>query len=236
MSRHLSARCAICQYPITQACNSVTDRWVCLHCDSALPRLHNVCRTCGQELPSKTQSEKCGACLKSAPAIDRLVAAFDYDYPINLWLPKLKFERFSSLAKWLGAALATTIACQEEQLPECIIPVPLHPRRLRERGYNQAELIAKAMIEQLSHAHPLILDTTSCRRKLYTKAQSGLSLKQRQQNIRAAFEATPIAQRHVAIVDDVYTSGSTINALAKCLKQAGAEQVSAFVVAHAALK
>ncbi|NVJ59576.1 MAG: ComF family protein [Gammaproteobacteria bacterium] len=254
MTFNLSARCAFCQYPIDstddtdppEKYHSTTEvasfhkkdstPWVCTYCEPELPRLDCVCATCGQDLPTNAALEKCGACLTMAPAIDQLIAAFDYDFPINQWLPQLKFNRHTALAHWFGKMLAQVAHAQLVSPPDIIIPVPLHPKRLRSRGYNQAELIARALLKHLPQSSSIMLDTHSCRRAIYTQAQSGLSLKQRQHNIKAAFESAQLQELHVAIVDDVYTSGSTVNALAKSLKHAGASRVTALVAAHAALK
>ena len=114
-------------------------------------------------------------------------------------------------------------------LPEYIIPVPLHPKRIRQRGYNQATLLAKP----LSKALALPLDKFQVKRTRYTPAQSQLHKKARLKNMKNAFSCKKdLPYQHVAIVDDVMTTGSTLNTLAHCLKQNGVSRVDVWVIAR----
>ena len=116
-------------------------------------------------------------------------------------------------------------------MPEAIIAVPLHGKRLKQRGYNQSELIAK----QLSRLLGIPLLTDAVIRTKKTEAQSGLSLKQRQSNILQAFQVSQNLPTHIALVDDVFTTGSTLNELSRQLKLAGCEFTQGWVIAHAPL-
>jgi Predicted amidophosphoribosyltransferases len=116
------------------------------------------------------------------------------------------------------------------KLPEIIIPVPLHPQRFRERGFNQSIEIAKSLSRHLN----IPIDTQSCIRKRNTLHQIDLPARQRQSNMKQAFKVKqPMKARHIAILDDVMTTGSTVNELAKVLKQSGVNRVDIWVCGRA---
>lgn len=223
-SQFFGAQCQLCHCDLT-----VGNQWICAHCEASLPKNKPGCETCATPLSENTP--RCGQCLKSPPAIDRLVASFDYQYPINQWLPQFKFSRQSALAKWFAVQLMASLQLTSKQLPHAILPVPLHNKRMRQRGYNQAYLIARYLSRKLGIP---LLDTAVQRHKT-TEAQSGLSVKQRQTNIRQAFSVTGELPEFVAIVDDVFTTGSTVNELSRTLKHHHCQRVEAWVVAHAPL-
>jgi ComF family protein len=199
---------------------------------------HTTCKTCGEALPASVTRQQCGQCLKQPPAIDWLRSCFDYQYPINDWLPRLKFGKHFALADWLAHKWwqhwtqgLNQGALQHMDQEFQIIPVPLHSQRLRQRGYNQSLLIAQRLAKQLK----LPLNMHCVKRHKKTQAQSGLSLKQRQRNIKQAFTVTTKPPSKVILVDDVFTTGSTINELAQTLKSAGSLYIEAWVIAHAPL-
>jgi ComF family protein len=126
--------------------------------------------------------------------------------------------------------MTTHLSQRTTPWPDCLVPVPLHPSRLRERGYNQALEIARPMAAR--HKIPLAIDAV--RRIRATSAQAQLPLRERARNVRGAFIArTRFDGRRVAIVDDVMTSGHTANSLAQCLRRAGAVDIEVWVVARA---
>ena len=123
----------------------------------------------------------------------------------------------------------SSIKHRKSNLPECIIPVPLHPQRLRVRGFNQALELARIIAKQLN----IPLNYSLCQRDKSTPFQSGLSAKQRKQNLKNAFIVTkPHAYKHVAIFDDVVTTGTTVNELAKQLKNSGVETIEVWAIAR----
>ena len=127
--------------------------------------------------------------------------------------------------------MAKDIVDRQLQVPDVLIPVPLHYQRLRQRGYNQALELARPIAKMLG----IPIDIRSCRRRKVTKEQSGLQAKQRKSNVRDAFEVTgDLRNRSIAIIDDVMTTGSTVNELAKQLMQAGATTVDVWVCARVA--
>ena len=142
----------------------------------------------------------------------------------------LKFHDRLAGGRLLGELLARHLLVRGGPLPELILPIPLHPRRLRQRGFNQALELALPLGRRLG----VPLDRHSCRRNRATQPQTELDLKQRRRNLRNAFAlAGPLPARHIALVDDVVTTGSTSNELARLLKRAGAERVEVWAAARA---
>ena len=151
--------------------------------------------------------------------------------PVDHFIRALKFRRQLGLARLLGEQMAQRLV-SETQRPDLILPVPLHRARLRERGYNQALEIARPVARALGAP----LDYFSLVRVRATAPQTGVTLTARRQNMRNAFrlrDPATVRGRHVALVDDVMTTGSTVQAAARCLRQAGAETVEIWVVARA---
>jgi len=179
---------------------------------------------CATPLPS---GEVCGRCLQHPPAYTRTVAAFRYEFPLDSLIKALKFDEQLILANFLADALASKITVR----PDCLIALPLHPARLRERGFNQSHLLSGRLAQTM--ALPLLTQTAL--RVRDTPPQSTLPWRSRSRNVRKAFALSPKADvrgKHVAIVDDVMTSGASLDALAHLLKDAGAAEVSAWVVAR----
>jgi ComF family protein len=141
----------------------------------------------------------------------------------------LKFQHRYQNARLLGALLADSLQTGGP-LPQLIIPVPLHPTRYRERGFNQAIEIGRTLAKQLH----LPLEFSACRRRRDTPHQTGLTAKQRRKNMRNAFElCKPLPAAHVAILDDVVTSGTTVNEMAKILRKGGAMRIDVWACARA---
>ncbi len=203
---------------------------ICPGCYADLPRNSHFCRTCALPLAGKPGELTCGACQRTPPAYDRCIAPLHYRYPVNHLLTRLKFHRKLPHARLLGTLMARWLA--QSPRPELLLPVPLHPSRIRERGYNQALELARPIARQLR----LPIDTRSCHRVRKTAAQSELNTELRHKNVRNAFAASKqLPAKHIAIVDDVVTTGHTINELAKVLRQAGAERIDVWVVARVPL-
>ncbi len=146
-------------------------------------------------------------------------------------ITQLKFKQQLRYGQWSAHLLIEKIkACST--LPEAILAVPLHVNRIKQRGYNQASIITNAISKQLK----IPISNHAVIRHKATTAQTDLSAKQRQTNIRRAFAVKDkIIQKHIALVDDVMTTGSTLNALAALLKQQGVQRVDCYVVARASL-
>lgn len=195
----------------------------CAPCGAALPYLDAArCPVCA--LPT-LDGALCGRCLKKHPHFDRTVAAFAYRFPLDKLVHGLKFNEQLHLAKGLADKLAQRIALR----PDCIVPMPLHPARLEQRGHNQSLELARRMARQLD----VPVFPHACLRVRDTPPQSSLKWKERGKNMRKAFQCTEnFAGKHVAMVDDVMTSGASLNELALALRRAGASEVSAWVVAR----
>lgn len=160
-----------------------------------------------------------------------MLALFDYTFPIDHMITQLKFHEKLIYAKLFGQLLTQKIIqhYKDIPLPALIIPVPLHKKRLQERGFNQALEIAKPISKKLN----LKIDKTSCIRKKYTAAQSSLSATERKQNIKHSFELIhPITASHIAILDDVITTGETTRELSEILKNHGVKKIDLWCCAH----
>jgi ComF family protein len=197
----------------------------CTACDAELPRLSKAhCPVCALPTPG---GSVCGKCLMQPPQFDHTVAAFSYNFPLDKLVQALKFRDHLILVNYLADALTQCITAR----PDCIVALPLHPVRLRERGFNQSQLLAS----RVSHQTGIPLLPDICERVRNTPPQSSLPWKERDKNMRQAFTCKPDADvkgKHVAIVDDVLTTGASIGELARALKKVGAKEVSAWVVAR----
>ncbi|MDD5275505.1 MAG: ComF family protein [Methylovulum sp.] len=203
---------------------------LCLACYQDLPRNNPCCYQCANmfELPSPAP-RLCGRCLSLRPAFDETHAPFIHIGAMRHLVSSLKFRGDYKNARLLGQLLADHLSPAVEK-PDIILPVPLHQSRYRERGFNQSIEIARTVAKELQ----LPLDLDSCRRHRDTPHQTRLAAKQRRNNMDNAFTVVkPIKARHVAILDDVMTTGSTAHALATVLKKAGVDRVAVWVCARA---
>jgi ComF family protein len=207
-------------------CRGAAREILCAECDAELPRLGaGLCARCALASPG---AGPCGRCLAQPPHYDATVAALAYSFPADILVHALKFRGELALAALLGRLLAQRLSPREPV--DLVVPVPLSARRLRERGYNQAMEIAR-------HAAPpgVRLDAHLCQRSRDTPAQVGLALEERARNVRGAFRCErALGGATVAVVDDVMTTGATLNEVAATLKRAGAARVVNWVVARTA--
>jgi ComF family protein len=178
-----------------------------------------------------SRTETCGRCLRKPPAFDAAVAAFSYQFPLDVLVTRSKYNGDVACLHFLGEALADVLAARATRA-DAIVPVPLATLRQRERGYNQAAELAKPCAARLNI--PLMLDLMRTRD---TEKQTELSFKARMRNVRGAFSAAslerPLAGKHIVLVDDVMTTGATLNEATKAMKDAGAAHVTVAVVARA---
>jgi ComF family protein len=172
----------------------------------------------------------CGACQKHPPAYATTRAAFRYAAPLDKLVQGLKYHGRLDLSRVLGGYLAEHLRSLNEPLPDMIVPVPLHRSRLRRRGYNQSLEIARFVSKCLK----LPLNWRDARRIRPTAPQTELPRDARRKNVRGAFETSgAFSGQRIAIIDDVMTSGHTVNALAESLLKSGALEVRVWVVARA---
>ncbi|MCY3987393.1 MAG: double zinc ribbon domain-containing protein [Gammaproteobacteria bacterium] len=220
-------RCALC------AGQARDGRELCDACAEGLPRAEQACPRCGIRVGRTDVTGTCVRCAVRPPGFHRMVAPLAYDYPVDRLLLGLKFGRRMHLARALGQAIAEGVRSQVErgvlEMPEALAPVPLHPRRLAKRGFNQAEEIARLIAREIGV--PMLPDI--CHRVRHTRMQSRLSDEERRLNVAGAFACARSPLRP-AIVDDVVTTGATADAMAAALIAAGAEHVQVWAAARAA--
>ncbi len=208
----------------------------CDCCGLSLPGNDSTDSTDGNDTPA-AQAIRCGRCLSDPPAFDDSTILTDYAPPIDTLIHDLKFRARLPLARAFGHLLlrAASPGTVDLSRADLLLPVPLSSARLEQRGFNQAVEIARP----LAQAWQLPLATEVCVRLRDTPAQTGLPLAQRRVNMRGAFavrQRAAIDGRHVVLIDDVMTTGHTLNELAACLKRHGAACVSNLVVARTPLR
>lgn len=212
--------CAVCQrWSPSRLCADCTDRYA-----APVPR----CQRCALRIPS---GGCCGTCLTSPPPLDHCIAALDYGFPWDRLLWDYKFHEGLQWRAVLTDLLDRALADAES--PDVVLPIPLSPRRLRERGYNQSLEIARTLARRRQwRCEPDLL-----LRVRDTQQQASLHLTARQANMRHAFALEPAKRgqlqgAHVALVDDVMTTGATLFEAAAELRRAGVAHVQAWVLAR----
>ncbi len=198
-------------------------RLVCDACQQQLPVVGHHCPQCAQSLA--TDALTCGQCLKAPPPFDRTLALFPYEPPIVQAIIKLKFSHqlvFADLFAQLMLSRLLNDWYPDENFPDLILPVPLHVKRLNDRGFNQAVEIAKP----IAHVLNIPIDRHHTVRCKNTRAQSGLSADARRANLNQAFSTRRDYQgMKIAVLDDVITTGHTVRALAQVLRRHGAHTI-----------
>ncbi|TAH44521.1 MAG: ComF family protein [Dokdonella sp.] len=219
----LPAHCLLCAAPALGTLD------LCAACLADLPRNHACCRRCA--LPLGQSAELCGECLKREPPFASAWAPFRYAHPLNLLEARFKFQRDLAAGRLLARLMVDAATASMPPLPAALLCVPLHESRLRERGYNQALELAKPLARGLH----LPLLPNSLHRVRSTQAQSGLDARARRRNLRGAFELDADARLpdHVALLDDVMTTGSTLRECARVLRKAGVQRVDVWALARA---
>jgi ComF family protein len=198
---------------------------LCPACLDDLPRhAMPACPVCALPTPL---GEVCGQCLRHPPAFDATHSAFTYDFPLDALLKALKYRGLLNVADIVATELSNTL--QHQPPPDLLIPMPLHPQRLQERGFNQAVEICR----KLARLNGYQLSLDSVIRVRHSEPQASLPLAQRAKNVKGVFAVTQdMAGKSVLVVDDIMTSGASLNELAKTLKQAGATRVECGLAAR----
>lgn len=226
----LPRRCLMCGLP-------GGDGNLCPPCEADLPRMPRACLTCGLALEGENDGV-CGPCLRKSPIWDGVTAALAYRFPVDVLVSRFKFSRNLACGDALSRLLAEKItgALREPghtvAAPEVIVPVPLHRARHLSRTFNQSELLARHVGRRCG----IPVDCRLLQRVRKTSAQSGLDARSRRKNTRGAFHCKyrrAEGIRHVALVDDVMTTGATLESCTRELKRAGIGTVSVWVVARA---
>ena len=218
--------CLLCDEP------AEAEMPICVACEAEMPWLGEHCQTCALPLPEAGLT--CDGCLLEPPAYEQVAVPWRYDFPVDSLI-----TRFKHNAKWPFGHLLADVLSQylqhrfDEDLPrpDALLPVPLAAKRLRQRGFNQAAMLARWLSRQLD----LPCEENVVHRIQDTSAQQDLDAKARKRNLRNAFALTTDAHvkgRHLALVDDVLTTGATAQALARLLMNAGAVRVDVYCLAR----
>lgn len=219
----LPGSCLLCRQPSHRGMD------LCKSCERDLPQLGYACRTCAIPLATTNhRDDRCGTCLQQPPPQERASAAFRYSYPLDHLVQRFKFNGDHAAGKLLGQLFAKQISpVRPDHI--VLVPVPIHVKRLRERGYNQARLLADAV----SAEYGCKLDDRLLQRTRETEVQSNMSAAARRRNVRNAFSlASENVPGHVAIIDDVVTTGSTTREIAMLLKKNGVERIEVWALAR----
>ena len=213
----LPQQCLLCAAPAPQ-------RPLCDGCYAELPALTAVrCPQCATPTP---QGTLCGACIAAPPAFTTVTAAYVYAWPLAELIQQFKYAGNLALTHLLADALCTAI---EPARVDLIVPMPLAPARLRERGFNQALELAR----RASRTSSVALAATACRRVADGVPQAQLPWRERAKNVRGAFVCDiPLDGLRVAVVDDVITTGASLDELARTLRKCGAREVHGWMVAR----
>ena len=235
------AHCRLCSAPLLR----ISRLPVCTDCLAALrPISGAVCSICGERLAvpyaalARGGEARCGLCERLQPPFVKASAYGSYDGGLRDLIQLLKYERVKPAASVLGRMLAEAVADLVPLFGDgevIVVPVPLHSRKLRERGFNQAELIAQAALKLRRDGDALQLRAGVLQRVRETSSQTGLTRHQRRENLRGAFVvARPeeAAGRQFLLVDDVFTTGTTVSECARILRRAGASKVFVATVAR----
>lgn len=221
----LPPRCLLCKNALVNALH------FCDFCLNILPFHHHGCLQCAAKLTH--EKLYCGKCLRLPPAFDVTYVLFYYEPPITRLILNLKFQQALNNAEALGNLLAKQIQHNwyaTQSLPQAIFPVPLHKKRLRERGFNQALELARPIARQLN----LPIDYQSCIRTKPTLAQARLPANKRKNNLRHAFQMVrSIPYSYIAVIDDIMTTGTTLHIFCKTLKKQGVKKIDVWCVARA---
>ena len=227
----LPAQCLLCRLPSN-------NKLICSHCQKVLIQHRPCCRYCGLSLPESQAF--CGDCLKHPHLFTQLHALADYQKPFPALIKKFKYKKQlingELLAYLLIKSVTRNISSQQLSEIDYLLPVPLHKQKHRQRGFNQAQLLTEKLSKQL-HL-PVLLDVV--KRHKQTNAQEGLSLAKRKGNLKNAFTVSPklkakLSGTYIVLIDDVVTTGATVNSLSRILLQAGVKRVDVWCCCRTAL-
>lgn len=209
-----------CQWP---------DR-LCRGCIDSLPRIRHACMLCSEPLPHRDSGHLCKTCQQRGRAFDRCISAFLYQSPVSDILQCLKYRSQLAFAHPLATQLANTLQTHygNGPFPEVILPVPLHRKRLWQRGYNQSTVLAC----HLSRRMMIPADHRLLKRTRTTLPQLKLTTDQRRSNVRGTFTCKRHHHQHVALLDDIVTTGATVEEISRLLKQQGVRHVDIWCIAR----
>lgn len=213
-----------------QLCGSQTDDYICANCKQGINFISGtVCTRCGMPFISKESSNHlCSGCIKKKQPFAMARSIAEYNGVLLEAIHKLKYNAKTFLAKPLGLFMAEGLPLNNYNI---IVPVPLHKKRLKERGFNQSLLLAK----EISKKHKIPIDYLNLKRTRFTEPQINLKGEERLKNVRGAFEVEDgkiFKNKNILLIDDVYTTGATIKECSNVLKKTGAKNVFALTLAR----
>lgn len=219
----LPERCSLCL--------TVDPAGYCLDCQNLLPWIESACKRCAGALSEPGVCGKCQQRLRQRREreIDEVVVPFRYENPVSAHIHQLKYHSDLSILPGLAKMLVHSVLIHCEVLPEVLVPVPLHPHRLRQRGFNQAALLATTVGKLLD----IPVDHRHLVRTRNTASQTSLNERQREHNLRGAFSLRGCCNyRSVALIDDVITSGATVRSASQVISPSSTTRVSAWAIAR----
>jgi ComF family protein len=225
----LPPACLLCGQLLPPGCDPQA---FCAECQATMPPLGNShCSCCSQPFPGASSHHLCATCLQRPPAFSIAHAACSYQERVKDAIHQLKYRNQVNLAQPLGKLLGKALESAEVSFkPDCIIPVPLHPGRLKKRGYNQALEISRPLAKKMQ----VPIDTTLLQRTLKTPPQQGLTAAERRSNLRNAFMVTTTTSaRNILLVDDVMTTGETVRECCRVLMKNNIIEVQVAVIGRA---
>ena len=212
----------------------------CLLCRQKPEYRHGLCRNCWMTLPANKdhcercalpmgQTGLCGCCQQRSPAFDSVIAPMCYQPPIDQILRALKYRQHLSFARTVAGLISDAVACAGAPRPDLLLGTPMTPHALRKRGFNQAAFVAHLIGRDLG----IPVSASVLKKTRESERQSVLGAKERQINLKGAFHCTRLLQgKHIALIDDILTTGATANEASRMLKDAGAARVDIWVCAR----
>lgn len=207
---------------------------VCNLCIKSLPVAEKHCRSCGIPV-SLNAPDCCARCLQKKPVFDACYSAFNYEFPADHLLKQIKHHQQLIYLPPVTDQLSRNLIHHYDgrEWPQAILPVPLHNKRLRTRGFDQALLLARQLVKNLQPYQSIKLETGLIKRQKHTDPQQGLKASKRRSNIRNAFSMTGTPHyQYLAVVDDVVTTGETVSEITRLLKKQGVERVDIWCLAR----
>ena len=200
---------------------------MCTACHTLLTPLGPSCYHCARPLP-ESDFLVCGHCCIKKPHYDQVIAATRFEEPIRSLLHEFKYHEGLYLSAFFSRLIVNAIS-PESLKTQCLIPVPMHSKRLRLRGFNHAA----ELVKQLGATLGLPYELSHCKKTINTVPQASLDAKHRQQNLRNVFSVKPLPYQHITLVDDLITTGSTANEIAKTFKKQGVKRVDVWCCSRA---
>ncbi|WP_422413387.1 MULTISPECIES: ComF family protein [unclassified Endozoicomonas] len=228
LKQFISMSCLLCR------ADTPMNQPVCGLCMKSLPVAEQHCQSCGIPVPLNAL-ELCARCLQKKPVFDTCYSAFNYEFPVDHLLKQIKYHQQLIYLPPVADQLTRNLIHHYDgrEWPQAILPVPLHNKRLRTRGFDQALLLARQLVKNLQPYQKIKLEAHLIKRQKHTIPQQGLKASKRRSNIRNAFSMTDKSNyQYLAIVDDVVTTGETVTEIARLLKKQGVERVDIWCLAR----